>query len=445
MKKIVITPGITDLNRGDQSLIWLIKDIFEEAGMKPDCRLLQSGNNEDDILKQSKQSIEMGFEVMSPILLHPARGKEKKDVGYSFFTKLSWGKTALFDMIKSALLLSNSSLLRKVGIGLLNVAQKKSYEEFKTMDLLVVKGGGFLHTYNRLSDIYYLYYSLFNLMLAKKLGKKIIIMPNSFGPLIGKLEKKIVKKVIGCCDLIYARESISQEFLSTLVDSEVKLSPDLGFYVKDYDRYQTRKYDDVQNSVKKVAVTMRPYRFPETGNEKEKYEQYIHEMYKTTKGLIDREYHPVFVAHTLGPSAHEDDRIAIEAVIDLLDRNNVSNKRYSYISDEEMNCFDITELYSKMDYIIGTRFHSVIFAMTSLIPAIAISYSGNKTQGIMSDMDLSEYTVDIGSIDAESLLNKFDKLIVNESSVKSKIKTYLDDCKKDRNKLIKEIQDLLIG
>ena len=49
MKKVVITPGITDLNRGDQALIWLIKDILEDEGISVEVKLLQSGNNEDDI------------------------------------------------------------------------------------------------------------------------------------------------------------------------------------------------------------------------------------------------------------------------------------------------------------------------------------------------------------------------------------------------------------
>ncbi len=441
MKKVIITPGITDLNRGDQALIWLIKDILKEGGFESECILLQSGNNDEEIYIQSKQSMDMGFNVLTPILLHPARGKEKKDnVGYTLFTKLSWGATGLKDMFKSALLLSKIRFIRKFGAKLLNKNQKESYQEFKKMDLLIVKGGGFLHTYKRLSDLYYLYYSLFNIMLAKRLEKKIIIMPNSFGPFLGNLEKKIVKRVLDECDLIYSRESISENYLSTLLEKEVKLSPDLGFYIKEYGEYRAKPSNALPTSNKKVAITMRPYRFPETGKWEEKYKQYIQEMFKTTIGLIDRGYHPVLVAHTLGPSAHEDDRLAIEEVIKLLETNEVSSNNYSYINDLDMNCYDITNLYSQTDYIIGTRFHSVIFAMTSLIPAIAISYSGHKAMGIMSDMGLSEYTVEISNIKAESVLSKFDNLTLNEIEVREKIKRYLEVCETEKEKLINEIK-----
>ncbi|APM40300.1 polysaccharide pyruvyl transferase family protein [Clostridium kluyveri] len=443
MKKIVITPGITDLNRGDQALIWLIRDIVKESGIKAEYKLIQSGNNGKDIYNQSRQSMQRGFDVIKPILLHPARGKEKKNIDYTVFTKLSWGATALIDMFKSSLLLSKVPFLRKIGMSLLDQEQKRTYEDFKTMNLMIVKGGGFLHTYKRISDLYYLYYSLYNLLLAKRLGKKIIIMPNSFGPFLGKIEKNIVKKVLSKCDLIYARESMSKKYLSNIINNEVILSADLGFYIQDYKDYQMQKLVNINSSLKKVAITMRPYRFPESDNGKEKYKLYIEEMCKIVKGLLDRKCYPIFIAHTLGPSSHEDDRIAIKEVIKMLEDNGVTKDRYCYINQFDMNCFDITKLYSEMDYIIGTRFHSVIFAMTSLIPAIAISYSGHKTLGIMSDIGLSEYTVNIVNINSVNVLNKFDKLITNQFSVKDKIRKYLKICEISKKNLVEEIKKYL--
>jgi colanic acid/amylovoran biosynthesis protein len=447
MRKIIVTPGITDLNRGDQALVWLIKDIIEESGIKAQYKLIQTGNNDKDIYNQSRQSMQMGFDIIKPILLHPARGKKRENIDYTIFTKLSWGITALIDMFKSSLLLSKVSFLRKIGISLLDQEQKKTYKDFKTMDLMIVKGGGFLHTYKRISDLYYLYYSLYNLLLAKQLGKKIIIMPNSFGPFMGKIEKNIVKKVLNKCDLIYARESISKKYLSNIMNKKVILSADLGFYIQNYKDYKVKKLDNKLDNInglsQKVAITMRPYRFPESNNGKEKYKLYIEEMFKVVEGLINRKYHPIFIAHTLGPSTHEDDRIAIKEVIELLKNNGISKNTYSYINEFDMNCFDITKLYSQMEYIIGTRFHSVIFAMTSLVPAIAISYSGHKTSGIMSDMDLSEYVVNIANINSADVLNKFDELVINQSYVKYKIKKYLQICKINKEDLINEIKKYL--
>lgn len=443
MNKIIITPGITDLNRGDQALIWLIKDLLKEADTKFEYRILESGNNKEDILRQSNQTIKEGFEVISPILLHPARGKGKKNVNYSFFTKISWGIIGLADTLKSMLLLSQVSFINYIGQKFLSERQKDTYKEFIEMDILVIKGGGFLHTYNRLSDLYYLYYGLFNLLLAKKLKKKIIIMPNSFGPFLGEWERMIVKHILSKCDVIYARETLSQQYLSKVINHKVELACDLGFYINEYNKSEYVNKDLLLIKEKKVAITMRPYRFPESNNRKEKYNEYIIEMSKLVKQLIENNYHPVFVAHTLGPSAHEEDMLAINEVISQLQTKNISNTMYTYINDEKMNCFDITNLYNQMDYIIGTRFHSVIFAMTSFTPAIAISYSGHKTVGIMADMGLSDYVVDIADMNADHIFNQFNKLVSQEDEVKNKIRRYIEKCIEEKNRFVNKVQEVL--
>lgn len=151
----------------------------------------------------------------------------------------------------------------------------------------------------------------------------------------------------------------------------------------------------------------------------------------------------MFVAHTLGPSSHEDDRIALYGVIKKLTEDGVSEELYSYVDEPDMNCFDITSFYSQVDYIIGTRFHSVIFAMTSLTPAIAISYSGNKTTGIMEDIGLEEYVVEIGEMNSKDLLTKFSKLVNETESVKTKLRNYLNQCESYKKDLVLEIGNIL--
>lgn len=437
MTKVVITPGITDLNRGDQALIWLIKDILKEGGVTSDIKLLQSGNSLNDIYMQSKQSIEMGFDVITPVLLHPARKDSDDSIKYTSYTKIKWGFTALKDLVYSSLLLSKVKIINRIGESRLSKDQMDTYTVFSEMDIMIVKGGGFLHTYKRLTDIYYLYYSLFNIMLAQRLSKKVIIMPNSFGPFLGKFEKYFVKRVLKKCNLIYARENISKKYLSDLLDKEIHLSPDLGFYIPvDRDDGLTNT-SVLSNKGKTVAITMRPYRFPEYSDGEKRYQNYINEMFIVCRELIKGGYYPIFVAHTLGPSAHEDDRIALNSVIEKLEDYGISTNQYTFINDSNMNCFDVTNLYSQIDYIIGTRFHSVIFSMVSLTPAIAISYSGHKTTGIMKDMGLEDYVIDIGELKSENILSKFYYLVDNKSDVKKKIKKYLDYCCAAKEEIVK--------
>ena len=60
-----------------------------------------------------------------------------------------------------------------------------------------------------------------------------------------------------------------------------------------------------------------------------------------------------------------------------------------------------------MDYFIGTRMHSNIFAITSNVKTIAIAYEP-KTVGIMDMLGLSSYVIQMGKITEKKLTRLFD-------------------------------------
>ena len=66
----------------------------------------------------------------------------------------------------------------------------------------------------------------------------------------------------------------------------------------------------------------------------------------------------------------------------------------------------------------------MIFSFGSNVPGIAISYTGNKSTGIMHDMKLDDYVMDINDVTAESLKRKFTMLVNNENEVRQKILNY---------------------
>jgi colanic acid/amylovoran biosynthesis protein len=59
--------------------------------------------------------------------------------------------------------------------------------------------------------------------------------------------------------------------------------------------------------------------------------------------------------------------------------------------------------------LIGTRFHSVIFALTSRIPCVAIGYE-HKTRGIMDDLGLGDWVIQIADVEADVLFGLTQRL-----------------------------------
>lgn len=435
-KRFLIIPACTDLNRGDQALVWesafLLKDAFDDD---TEIHIVDYGNDEEDRFKQSRQTKAFGFSVVRNIVENPKRKTKKTEVHSSKLNFLKAAFTALTDFIKHLLLLifPGKTLFRFLFKG-------KDYEQsFDTLlksDGVVIKGGGYLHTYGKIEDLYYLWFGLYYVLLAKRLHKKVIMLPNSIGPITGRLNRLFFKFVASKIDLLYVRENISLDYVEKLGLKTCKYGFDLGYYAKAMPIPAGMKVVNETLSTA-IGITLRPYRFPNSSNPQEKYLDYINSI----SGFCNKYYAGnkfYFIVQVQGPSAHETDLIAIMDVIKKLD----SVVDYEII-DDNYNYQELMSIYKNMDFVIGTRFHSVIFSQIVGTPALAIAYGGNKSRGIMRELGLEDYVIDIEEIDATRLKNVVSNLFENIDEYKlklSKIGTLIEN---DRQKLILEIRNTI--
>ncbi|WP_157822788.1 polysaccharide pyruvyl transferase family protein [Shewanella sp. ALD9] len=439
-KKVVIVPACTDLNRGDQALVWEAAYLLKDAiGENVDITIVDYGNNNEDRQNQSKQTKAAGFKVLRNLVENPKRILTKNEVHDSKFDFIKAGLMALFDFFRHFLILCIPTQYL-FSILFPNIEHQKTFKSVKESDAIVVKGGGFLHTYGKLGDLYYLWFGLYYLLLGKRLNKKIIVLPNSIGPITGFTNKLFTRWVLNQCDLVYVRERVSLSFARDIGINNVKYAFDLGYYAKSsFLELPIKKLIDnciekYSKSKKNVGITVRPYRFPQSNDPDMKYKNYIQSMADfCNKNKKNCMFH--FIVQVQGPSAHETDLLAINDVVSKLD----NNCEYSII-DFDLNYKEIMNIYSKLDYLIGTRFHSVIFSQVQGIPSAAIAYGGNKTHGIMKEIGLHEYVVDITDITYETLQNIFDNLVENSIEYKNKLSLAFEVISIDRKSIISDIK-----
>ena len=285
---------------------------------------------------------------------------------------------------------------------------------------------------------------MFQIMVAIRYGKDVYILPNSIGPLKNKLVKLLVGRILKRCKLVTVRENISYK----IVHDDLKIPAyrfyDLGFYLtpsnKDWSFYLKDKGVPIQEK-KCVVVTMRPYRFAGYENAERLYSNYIASIVNLVSNLVKRGYHVTFFAHTLGPSVHEDDRIALRNAISQL--SEPCRKDISYIEDESLTCEDVEKIYSYYNFMVGTRFHSVIFSLNVGVPAIAIAYGGNKSRGIMKDFGLEDFVLDMNDLECDSIVNCFIRLEKNKDWYLRKIESAKDNVRMQRESLIDSIKNLM--
>ncbi|WP_204200669.1 polysaccharide pyruvyl transferase family protein [Mammaliicoccus sciuri] len=437
--EVVIAPANTDLNRGDQALVWETARIIIDSKDSTNISLISYGNSENEKYMQNRQSKKKGYNFIDPLIPHPSRvlnGKLKNNS----LKAIIWGIVSLRDIIPRLMILSKSNIISKIGKGLLTSNEKELINEYLKFDMIVYKGGGFIHSYGKISDIYVFMYQLYYAIFAKRNNKKVIFLPNSFGPFQNSIAKKLYINIMNKADLITVREKISEEQNNNILNNQSFLYPDLGFFIKknksfDFYKYLTKNNIEIDNSKKNIGITVRPYNFSGHKNKEMLYKKYIKSISKFIEKYQEN-YNIFLIAQTMGPSDHENDGLAIKDV-----QNNLRNK-VSIISDIDLNANDLVSIYGHMDFVIGTRFHSVIFAFTQCVPCIAISYGGNKGEGIMKDFSLGKYEVKIDEINESHLIQLFNELI-NDSDIKGIISEKLEEYNIQRNELTIKINEVL--
>lgn len=409
MNKYVVLPASGDLNRGDQALVWETVRLAKNAGFDGEYYIFSA---DKDTLQSEKQ----GIKPIDAILKHPSRKFAAKDnLSYSNSILLKWGSVASVDFLFSQIALYGLS--RRILKLFISNASKETLTIFEQADAFFVKGGGFIHSSGKITDIYTVYYALYHIILAHALGKPVYVMPNSFGPFNGLGIESLVKNTLEKCKRVLVRESVSLEMVEKIGVS-AELVPDLGFYLERNDNLVIPKeLTELSNDERKlVAITARPYRFPKSENPEGKYVNYIETLIEFSRWLYSINLMPVFVEQVLSETTHESDITAIQDITSKL-----NDGEFLIISDTEYDCRDIKKIYSMMDYTVGTRFHSVIFSMSELVPSIAIEYGGNKGKGILKDLHLSEYGLPIEDVSFTKLKEKFNRLLSNEEKVKEQL------------------------
>lgn len=431
-KNYIIIPGCCDLNRGDQALGWETCRIAQDAGFIGKYSILAEREEPID------QSIKEGFEILTPILEHPSRKfKNKDNIVYGMSTKIKWGLVALKDLVYSLLILKSKQFRKRVIHTSKDEKLVHSLKAFMDSDAIFMKGGGLIQSHGGIISTYATYYRIYHILLGHALAKPVYILPNSFGPFEGPFVKRMVKKAFKECQFISSRELKSKEVVKRELKMDIPCFPDLAFYLENghVDKEQLWRQLNISQEDKVVAITMRPYRFPNSADPVIAYENFKKEMRNFIIWLNKKGYLPLIIEHTLAITSHENDGDCIKDVVEGIDL-----KQYRFFTDRNLNCRELKRVYSFCDYIIGTRFHSLIFSLSNRVPGIAISYDGYKSIGIMKDMGLEDYVIDIADVNCNSLCNMFESVIANKMEIVSNIDNYVAFAVAERDKLIEGIK-----
>lgn len=252
------------------------------------------------------------------------------------------------------------------------------------------------------------------------LKKRVIMLPQSIGPIEHGWQRLFARAVFNRVDNIMVREPESERFIiSTLKLTKPPIPmPDLAFGLPPVvERLPVKIIQEAGNLRVGFTIIDRSAQNPNF-LEQDNYEDAICSL--ITK--LDQEYSAeiFLIIQCYGPSKDQDDRNITNRIYQRL-HNHIAN---IFVLDNFKDALEIKSAIKALDFVIGTRMHTGIFALSNSIPVILIGYQP-KACGMMKSFGLPKYCCDMEEVTEEGLKVLIDDLHRNLDGLKLDISAKL--------------------
>lgn len=402
--RILLTHAYAKENKGDAAIVSVL--LRQLDNVFPDSDTTISIYDDD-----AKYASTFGCKVISSSMY----------IGVCRFQNLLLKLLYVF-YVESFLLLW-ALLYRLFGYSMMVILPRKLHTiacEYLENDLYVAAGGGYLRGKKGMQQNINLILLLNPFIIGILLQKPIILYTQSIGPFATAFQKWISKSVLNRVQLILVREDHT---LATLKAIGVKTehiirTTDAGFLFDSNKEIQLSDFVENPETLKSktlVGITVRKW-LDQKGQDN--FERSVASF--VDKITEDKNISVIFISQVTSTVHNDDDRDVASRIVSLVANKQVINCTGDY------DHYELKKFYSCLDFLVGTRFHSVIFSLTSYVPALAIEYE-YKTSGIMKDLGLSEWVIPIEQVTAENLYDQFKRLSDEKDTYKQKLYQVLPD------------------
>lgn len=202
---------------------------------------------------------------------------------------------------------------------------------------------------------------------AKKFNVPVYIMPQSFGPFDYPQDSymmKRIKETMTYPKVIYTREKEGQELLKSKFQlNNLTSSCDLVLKSKSANRESV--YKDTNKECVMTIFDNAVAVIPNVRTFDQKNKDIVVGYYRTIIDWLLEKKHAVYLIH----HSAEDKSFCEEL------KKCYPNETFLFNINEEVDCFDYEEIIKRFDYVIASRYHSIIHALKNSIPCIALGWA----------------------------------------------------------------------
>jgi colanic acid/amylovoran biosynthesis protein len=246
------------------------------------------------------------------------------------------------------------------------------------------------------------------------LGKKLILLPQTYGPFKGNMAKVMARYILRRANAIYSRDRESMEYVKMLLDDntkdgKVQFAPDVAFVL------DTRKPDEFEASpLSRIPENSTVVGFNISGllfhggytqNNMFGLKTDYHTLILAVTGMLleNKDVVILLIPHVFPPTdcEVESDPNACLKVYEEL------RKKYPgriFLVEGWYSQGEIKYIISLCDFFIGSRMHSCIAALSQGIPAVGMAYS-KKFEGVFRSVNAEQFVIDMRVCDKDDVLD----------------------------------------
>ena len=259
--------------------------------------------------------------------------------------------------------LSSDPVEVKIKFRINSINRLNIYRIIKTMrrSRLFVYGGGTL--IQESTSTRSLYYYLFMIWMARKLGLNVMLYANGIEPIKKYINRIVTRKIMNKVNLITLREEESLEELKKLKITnpriEITADPALGIEPASNEKVNAiLKQEGIPQSSLLVGFSARKW----DGFKKNEEKNAVSVIARTADFMAE-EYGAVPVFIPMQPQ----DKIILQDVASLM-------KHRGYLINGAYDVGEMLGLTGRMSMVIGMRLHSLVFSAAMGVPVIGLGY-----------------------------------------------------------------------
>ena len=294
---------------------------------------------------------------------------------------------------------------------LVDAQTRRFLDVLPTLDFLCTAGGTYI------TEHYEWRHRIILLEIAKAHGIPVVFLTQSMWVETGEERLELLRRTLPKFDVFLVRDAPSASFLIGLgvAAERIHQVSDAAFVFAHPDAWQG---EQEPASEMRVAVSVRHWEHSPRGRTTELY---LNSVAAAVEWLVTKRNAQItFLSTCQGvPEYPFDDSRTAEDIVAILP---ASVRRSTRIENGFHDPHRLIELYSTFDFVIATRMHAAILALSAGVPVLPIAYEF-KTTELWRSFGLSDYIANIDEIEPKAFVSLAQRFVTDLPMIRKTLRS----------------------